>query len=115
LEANGLRRPVIGHNEPIRDLKDALGELAGMRARVFINAQEELQVLGCGQRIVTIQFRGKTVLLHHNGNTATMKRPAFKEFLARNQAARARHQAYLKSLRPSAQIIPFKPKLQEAA
>jgi hypothetical protein len=41
-----------------------------------------------------------------------MKRPAFKEFLAHNKAVRARHQA---SLRPSAQIIPFKRKLQAAA
>jgi hypothetical protein len=109
-----LRRPIIvvGRNEPVRDLKDALAELRGIRARVFINAQEELQVLGCGQRVVTIQLRGNKVLLHHNGNTATMKRPAFKEFLALNRAARRRHQA---SLRPSAEIIPFKPKLQEAA
>jgi hypothetical protein len=112
-----LRRPIIvvGRNEPVRDLKDALGELRGIRARVFINAQEELQVLGCGQRVVTIQFRGKRVLLHHNGNTGTMKRPDFKAFLALNKAARARHQAYLKSLRPSAEIIPFRPKIERAA
>jgi hypothetical protein len=72
-----LRRPIIvvGRNDPVRDLKDALGELPGTRARVFINDQKELQIL----------------------------------------AARARHQAYLKTLRPSAQIIPFRPKLQEAA
>ena len=112
-----LRRPIIvvGRNEPVRDLKDALAELRGIRARMFINAQDELQVLGCGQRVATMQLRGNKVLLHHNGNVATMKRPAFKEFIARNKAARARHQAYLKSIRPSATIIPFKPKLQEAA
>jgi hypothetical protein len=62
-----------------------------------------------------MQLRGNKVLLHHNGNTATMKRPAFKEFIARNKAARPRHQAYLKSLRPSAEIIPFKPKIERAA
>jgi hypothetical protein len=122
--AKALRRPIIvvgqprsgvARNEPIRDLKDALGELRGIRARVFINAQEELQVLGCGQRVVTVQFRVNKVLLHHNGNTAAMKRPAFKEFLALNKAARARHQAYLKSIRPSATIIPFRPRPMQAA
>jgi hypothetical protein len=90
--AKALRRPIIvyGRNEPVRNLNDALGILSGIRARVFINAQEELQVLGCGQRIVTIQLRGKEVLLHHNGNTAKMKRSAFKEFLKRNKEARLR-------------------------
>ena len=112
-----LRRPIIavGRNEPVRGLKDALGELRGIRARVFINAQNELQVLGCGQRAVTIQLRGNKVLLHHNGNTATMKRPDFKAFLAHNKEVRRRNQAYLKSLRPSAEIIPFRPKIERAA
>jgi hypothetical protein len=122
--AKALRRPIIvvgqprsgvARNELVRDLKDALGELRGIRARVFINAQEELQILGCGQRVVTIQLRSNKVLLHHNGNTATMKRPAFKAFIAHNKTARARHQAYLDSLRPSAQIIPFRPKIERAA
>jgi hypothetical protein len=115
--AKALRRPIIvvGRNEPVRDLKDALGELRGIRARVFINAQEELQILGCGQRVVTIQLRGKRVLVHHNGNTATMKRPAFKAFIAHNKKARARHQAYLDSLRPSAEIIPFRRKIERQA
>jgi hypothetical protein len=115
--AKALRRPIIvvGRNEPVRDLKDALGELRGIRARVFINAQEELQILGCGQRIVTIQLRGNKVLLHHNGNVATMKRPAFKAFLAHNKAARARHQAYLRSIRPSAEIIPLRRKIERQA
>jgi hypothetical protein len=71
--AKALRRPIIvvGRNEPVRDLKDALGELRGLRARVFINAQEELQVLGCGQRVVTIQLRGNKVL---SITTATLPR-----------------------------------------
>jgi hypothetical protein len=122
--AKALRRPIIvvGRNEPIRNIKDALGIPRGFRARVFINAQEELQVLGCGQRVVTIQLRepgsslaGNKVLLHHNGNVATMKRPAFKAFLALNKAARARHQADLNSLRPSAEIIPFRRKIERQA
>jgi hypothetical protein len=90
--AKALRRPIIvyGRNDPVRSLNDALGIPVGIRARVFINDQEELQVLGCGQRIVTIQLRGKHVLLHHNHNTAKMKRAAFKEFLKRNKEARRR-------------------------
>ena len=40
--------------------------------------EKELQILGCGWRIVTCQFRGDKVLLHHNGNVATMKRANFK-------------------------------------
>ena len=35
-------------------------------------------MLGCGGRIVTCQFRGKHVLPRHNGNTAPVKRKAFK-------------------------------------
>jgi hypothetical protein len=95
-----LRRPIIvvGHNEPVRHLDDALGTVRGISARVFISEQEQLQILGCGQRRVIIQLRGKRVLLHHNGNTAAMKRPEFKEFIARNKAARNRHRAYLAGL-----------------
>jgi hypothetical protein len=43
------------------------------------------KALGCGWRIVTVQLRGKNVLLHHNGNKATMKRPAFKALIAANK------------------------------
>jgi hypothetical protein len=112
-----LRRPIIvvGRNEPVRDLKDALGELreprrsvAGIRARVFINEQKELQILGCGQRVVTIQLRGNKVLLHHNGNTATMKRLAFKEFLARNKKVR-REKPYLRPQRPQSTPVYSRP------
>ena len=115
--SKALRRPIIvlGRNEPIRNIKDALGIPRGFRARVFINQRDELQILGCGQRVATIQLRGNKVLLHHSGNTATMKRPAFKAFIAHNKTARARQQAYLRSLRPSAEIIPFRPKIERAA
>ena len=43
---------------------------------------------GCGWRIVTSQFRGKNVLLHHNGKTATMKGKAFNEFLSATKRLR---------------------------
>jgi hypothetical protein len=32
-----------------------------------------------------VQLRGKNVLLHHNGNKATMKRAPFKALLAANK------------------------------
>jgi hypothetical protein len=51
-----------------------LDRLRGFRVRLCIEGEKELQVLGCGWRIVTCQFRGDKVLLHHNGNTGTMKR-----------------------------------------
>ena len=47
----------------------------------IIGGQPELQVLGCGHQTVTVQLRGKIVLLHHNGSTANMKRVAFEEML----------------------------------
>jgi hypothetical protein len=78
----------VGRNEPLKNIDDALGVLKGFRVRICIEAEKELQVLGCGWRIVTCQFRGKHVLLHHNGNTATMKRTAFKEFVAAMRAVR---------------------------
>ena len=37
---------------------DALGILNGFRVRLCIDTEKELQVLGCGWRIVTCQFRG---------------------------------------------------------
>jgi hypothetical protein len=79
-----LRSPIIvvGRNDSGRDIDDALGVIKGFRVRLCIEAEKELQVLGCGLRIVTCQFRGNKVLLHHNGNVGTMKRRAFKELLA---------------------------------
>jgi hypothetical protein len=58
-------------------MDDALGVRKGLQLRIYIEGEKELQVLGCGWRIVTCQFRGDKVLLHHNGNIATMKRAAF--------------------------------------
>ena len=48
----------------------------------------ELQVLGCGWRIVTCQFRGNNVLLHHNGSVASMKRQAFTDLVSGNRHLR---------------------------
>jgi hypothetical protein len=78
--AETLRRLIIvvGRNAPIRNMDDALGVLKGFRVRICVEAEKELQIFGCGWRIVTCQFRGKNVLLHHNSNTARMKRNAFK-------------------------------------
>jgi len=88
--AETLRRPIIvvGRNDPVQDVDDALRTVKGVRIRICIEGEKELQILGCGWRIVTCQFRGNKVLLHHNGNVATMKRKAFKELLAAVRAAR---------------------------
>jgi hypothetical protein len=51
----------------------------GYRVSIYIEAEKELQELGCGQRTVIVELDGKLVHLHHNGRTATMKRVAFKE------------------------------------
>jgi len=88
--AKTLRRPIIvvGRNDPIQNSDDAFQSLKGLRMRTCMEAEKGLQVLGCGWRIVTCQFRGNTVLLHHNGNVATIKRKAFKELLAAVRVAR---------------------------
>ena len=88
--AEALRRPIIvvGRNGPVKDMDDALGVLKGFRLRIYIEDEKELQILGCGWRIVTCQFRGNKVFLHHNGNTATMTRKAFKEMVAAMRAIR---------------------------
>jgi hypothetical protein len=85
-----LRRPIIvvGRNDLVRDVDDALGMVKGFRLRICIEDEKELQVLGCGWRIVLCQLRGNKVLLHHNGNIATMKRKAFKELVAAVRVAR---------------------------
>jgi hypothetical protein len=88
--AKTLRRPIIvvGRNAPVRNMDDALGVLKGFRVSICIESEKELQVLGCGWRIVTCQFRDNKILLHRNGNTATMKRKAFKALLAAMRAIR---------------------------
>jgi hypothetical protein len=85
-----LRRPIIvvGRNNSVRGIDDALGVIKGFRVRICIEAEKELQIFGCGWRIVTCQFRGKNVVLHHNGNTATMKWKAFKQLVAAMRAMR---------------------------
>ncbi len=60
----------------------------GFRARVCIDDEKELHRFGGGWRVVTCQFRGDKVLLHHNGVTAKMKRAAFRRFITANRAAR---------------------------
>ena len=60
----------------------------GFRLRLCINTEKELQVLGCGWRIVTWQFRGYNVLLHHNGSIASMKRQAFSDLISANRRLR---------------------------
>jgi hypothetical protein len=67
-------------------MDDALGGLKGFRVRICIEGEKELQILGCGWRTVTCQFRGKNVLIHHWGNTAKMKRAAFKQLVATMRA-----------------------------
>ena len=79
---------VVGRNDPVRDVDDALRTIRGFRLRICIEDEKELQILGCGWRIVTCQFRGDKVLLRHNGSIATMKRPAFKALIAVNKRLR---------------------------
>jgi hypothetical protein len=85
-----LCRPIIvvGRNDPVRDVDDALQTVKGFKVRICIEAEKELQVLGCGWRVVTCQFRGKNVLVHHNGKSATMKRKVFKELVDAVRAVR---------------------------
>ena len=88
--AETLRRPIIvvGRNDPVRDVDDALGAVKGLKLRICIEGEKELQILGCGWRVVACQFRGNKVILHYNGSIATMKRKAFKEMLAANKRLR---------------------------
>jgi hypothetical protein len=103
--AEALGRPIIvvGRNDPVRDLDDALETVKGFKVRICIEAEKELQVLGCGWRIVTCQFRGNKVLLHHYGNIATMKRKAFKELMAAIRVARPKRR------RPSLRLVVSNP------
>jgi hypothetical protein len=102
--AEALRRPIIvvGRNDPIRDVNDALGTAKGFSLRICIEDEKELQILGCGWRIITCQFRGKTVILHHNGNTATIKRQAFKGLVVVNKNLRRKRPNLLGRVKPAA-------------
>jgi hypothetical protein len=90
---------VVGRNDPVRDVDDALRTVKGLKLRICIEGEKELQILGCGWRIVTCQFRGNKVLLHYYGNIATMKRKAFKELLAAVRVARPKRR------RPSLRLV----------
>ena len=103
--AEALRRPIIvvGRNDPVRDVDDALGTVKGFRLRIYIETEKELQVLGCGWRIVLCQLRGNKVLLHRNGNIATMNRKAFKALVAAVRVARPKRR------RPSLRLVVSNP------
>jgi hypothetical protein len=53
--AKTLNRPIIvvGRDDPVLDIDDALQTVKGVKVRLCIEAEKELQVLGCGWRIVT--------------------------------------------------------------
>ena len=103
--AEALRRPIIvvGRNDPVRDVDDALRTVKGFKLSICIESEKELQILGCGWRFVTCQFRGDKVLLHHNGSIATMKRKAFKELLAAIRTVRPKRR------RPSLRLVVSNP------
>ncbi len=103
--AKALRRPIVavGVNDSVRSVDDALRTVKGFKVRIYIEGEKELQALGCGWRIVTCQFRGNKVLLHHNKNVATMKRRAFKELLAEVRVARPKRR------RPSLRLVVSNP------
>jgi hypothetical protein len=105
--AETLCRPIIvvGRNDPVREVDDALRTVKGFKLRICIESEKELQILGCGWRIVTCQFRGDKVLLHHNGSIATMRRKAFKELLAAIRTVRPKRR------RPSLRLVVSNPVL----
>jgi hypothetical protein len=74
-----------------------------LKIRVYIEAEKELQELGCGWRNLIVEIDGPRVYLEHNGRTVTMKRKAFKEFLARNRSYRKR------SHRPQLRLVVSNP------
>jgi DNA-directed RNA polymerase subunit RPC12/RpoP len=63
----------------------------GYKVRLYIEAEKELQELGCGWRNIIVELDGPSVHLHYNGRTATMKRDAFKALLARNKRPKQPH------------------------
>jgi hypothetical protein len=88
--AKALGRPivVVGCNEPVKNIDDALGVLKGLRVRICIEGEKELQALGLWLEDRHESVQRQFVLLHHNGNTAMMKRKAFKELVAAMRAIR---------------------------
>lgn len=79
----------LNPDPPARDLQcvqqDIWPQPWGYKFRLYIEAEEELQQLGCGWRNVIVELDGAHVRLHHNARTATMKRDAFNALLARNK------------------------------
>ena len=71
---------------------------AGFKVRLLL--EDEAPEIGSGLRLVTVQFRGKKVKLHHWTYTATIKREAFNELVASNRRYRQRNQA-----KPSLRLI----------
>jgi hypothetical protein len=80
----------------------------GFRLRICIEDEKELQILGCGWRIVTCQFRGNKVLLRHNGSIATMKRKAFKELRRPHDEAKLEEAVASRTQGPSVLTSPPK-------
>jgi PiT family inorganic phosphate transporter len=54
--AETLRRPIIvvGRNDPVRDIDDALRTVKGFRLRICNESEKELQILGCGWLLVAL-------------------------------------------------------------
>ena len=79
----------------------------------------ETPIIGCGNRLVTVQFRNvkrkkkveRFVVLHCAGYTDTIRREAFKELVASNKRYRKRNH-----IKPTAEVIPFptRPKIPDA-
>ena len=63
--------------------------LKGFTVRLIF--EDEAPAIGSGQRLVLVQFRGKKVILHGDGYTATIKRDVFKELVAINRRRRKRN------------------------
>jgi hypothetical protein len=57
--------------------------------------EDEALLIGCGYRLVLCQLRGKRVVLHHAGYTATIKRDVFKELVRANKRRRKRNSSII--------------------
>jgi hypothetical protein len=90
-------------NPPARDPRCILPDIWprpwGYKVKLYIEAEKELQELGCGERTVVVEFDGNKVHVHHNGRMATMKRDKFKELIAANKRYR------IKARRPHLKLV----------
>ena len=80
--------------------------LKGFRVRLCV--EDEAPAIGSGRRLVLVQFRGKKVILHGDGYTATIRRDAFKELVSSNKRRRKRNQVKIDRLRadqPQAECV----------